>query len=543
MPDGSLQVRSGMIGWIIDDDGAIIADPDLKEQRAREVWRVYVGGKELDKQFILQTLNDWEGKVHVLNRYESILDGNLVIISVTYIIHDGKPAERAVQINGVSDELKSQIRIEREWHDIDTDEVLYATSESESKDSVALSRKSITPDESGEYVRLMKEGKLVIHENLRTAGQKLQNIEYDTALVKFSYSGWSAGTTVKLTDDTYSTNSGTFNHVQTSSGTGSSCPSPSTTGTNPSPVLTSLGASGSSTFCRLMFFDWGVDFDIVPANATVSSTTFKFQVSTSSNAINCDVVALTSNRPAISSASTVWNDIVGGSAYVSNNDFCTTTGTNKSLTLGSTANSDVQNRAEEWFAIGIRFIDMTRDSTARVAGVTAIAGTPSPTLEILYTVPQSYDRTPGDTVTFSDSIAVILVAARSGADSWITSESIARIYHSFRAIAETATITDSASRKLTGYRSPSDSAALTDSISANYSSLRSTSDALGVLDSISYTVSASRPLADSLSMVDSIDVLYTEAVEQPIILIFGAILAIIIGIGAAGRAYARRTIR
>lgn len=542
LPDGTLQVRSGMIGWIIGPESAVITDPEGKEERAREVWRVYLGEQELDKQFDLQTVTEYDNVVRVLNRYDVIMDGTRAVLSITYAVFAGKPTERIVQILGVSDELKSQVRIEREWHDIDTDELLYATSESENGDDVTLTRKTITPDETGEYVRLMKADKLVVHENLRTAGDKLQSVEYERELVRFAYSGWESKTTLKLTDDTYSTSSGTFNYVNTSSATGSSCPSPSSTGAGPSTIFTFLGASGSSTFCRLMFFDWGVEYSLVPANATVTSTTFKFQVSTSNNAINCDVVALTSNRPGTSSASTIWNDILGGSAYVSNNNFCTTTGTNKSLTLGSTANTDVQNRQEEWFAIGIRFVDMTRDTTARDVRVTAVGGTPTPTLEVVYTVPQSYDRTPADTITFSDSISVVLAAGRSGADSWITSESIARLYQSFRSIAETATINDSAARKLLASRSTSDTLTTTDSITATFKPNRGASDSWTTNDAITNTYSANRPTADlfttsdsiavmldaarapsdSLTISDSIGAVYVEAVEIPITLNAGS---------------------
>lgn len=542
MPDGTLQVRSGMIGWKIGPDSAVITDSSGKNEQAREVWRVYVGEDELEKQFVLQSVNNYDNVVQVINRYDTVIDGSRAVLTISYAIHAGKPTERIAQILGISDELKSQVRIEREWLDIDTDELLYSTSESQSLSAVSPDSKTLAVDSTGEYVRLMKGDKLVLHENLKTAGDKLQSVDYEQNLVKFTYSGWDAGTTVKLTDDTYSTSSGTFNHVQTSSATGSDCPSPSTTGTNPSPVVTSLGASGSSTFCRLMFFDWGVAFSIVPANATVSSTTFKFQVNTSSNAVNCDVVAMTSNRPSSSSASTVWNDIVGGSAYVSNNNFCTSTGTNKSLTLGSTANNDLQNRAGEWFAIGVRFIDMTRQSTARTVGFPATGGTPNPTLEIVYTVPQSYNRTAGDSITFSDSITVVLLAARSDADSWVTSESIARLYHSFRSIAETATMNDSASRKLFASRNPSDSITVSSSIGRGLAGSRSASDVVTVSDGVTYTVNrdvqqsetipmselidrmldANRTISDTVTTLDGIGMVYTEAVEIPVTLNAGS---------------------
>lgn len=387
--NSTVKVQSGMIAWRIGPDSSTIYDANATQVRATETWQLYVAGVPVQKTFQYQTVFENSTMVSVTNQYGlSYQNLSFIKIFIQNAIYDGRPTERNVIITGLPDAAKPFVKLERQWTGIDAD----AVQNDGTQDTITTTLKTKVQDGSGQFTRFMKSGKVVLHENLRTAGSKLSDVQYQSTLAKFNYAGWqSTDTSLLLKDDTFSSSSPTQDGwVQTTNGAiGTSCPgSPYSRGTTDQSIRAYKGASSSTDICIRGYIQW--DTTSISDSATISSTVVKFEVRNVGSAVNCDWTPIGA-KPSTATDANLWTDIGDGTAYISNDATCTTTGTNKSLTLGSSANTDLTNLlSANWFAVGYKFNSETRDGTGRnayLAASEASAPTPAPTLEVTYTVP------------------------------------------------------------------------------------------------------------------------------------------------------------
>lgn len=390
-----VEVKSGVIGWKIGEGTAFITDPNVSTNVARESWETIVDGNALEKTFASQELIDNSSGVFVTNSYDISYLYADASMYVTYAIYDGRPTERIVKVSGLPESVTQSTTIERRWESMDAD-AIYVNEELFESIVGYSSSGFVEQDGNKASLKFLNNGSLVVHENLKTSGDKLKEIRYDSDGAVFVYSGWVDGD-IFLIDDTFSENNPTEDGlVRTPNTQSTSC----STGTKTkSTDVDFMGAnippSNQDNSCARGYVEWSISS--IPDNADVSNTVFKGEVSLVSNAANCDYMPMTS-QPSATSANNVWTDIGDGTAYLSNNNACTTTGTDKSLDLGSSADTDVENMlSSNWFALGVKATSETRTSGVdRImywASEDDAGATPKPTLEITYTACSSY-RTP-----------------------------------------------------------------------------------------------------------------------------------------------------
>lgn len=131
--------------------------------------------------------------------------------------------------------------------------------------------------------------------------------------------------------------------------------------TNDTSDVVKLPGSAVASRCKVT----GLEFNVssLPQVLFVTSTVLTVDVGVPvSTTLNCDVVKVT-DRITTANASRVYSAITGGTPYLDGNSFCTTAGAGKTLTLGTTANSDlstVRSSNQGWISYGIRTDTMTR---------------------------------------------------------------------------------------------------------------------------------------------------------------------------------------
>jgi hypothetical protein len=186
-------------------------------------------------------------------------------------------------------------------------------------------------------------------------------------------------------DPTFGYSSGTLYPLSDASSSSTSCSTSGIFNNGHSYIIAEIPASSDgSTVCYLGDDRWNISS--IPSNAiTITSTTLKVNFTGGTNAINCDYVQMT-HDPNTATVSQQWTDITTNTAYVSNDAQCTTVGNGKTITLGSTANTDVKNQLSAgWFATGFRLNPMVRDSLLHSSFIGS--STSNVQLQIVYTVP------------------------------------------------------------------------------------------------------------------------------------------------------------
>lgn len=106
--------------------------------------------------------------------------------------------------------------------------------------------------------------------------------------------------------------------------------------------------------------EWNIT--AIPDSASIKYATLMYEQSTLAGARNCAINSM-GNRPSTTTNGTaLWNDIGDGTNYVGNDNFCTYTG-NKAVPLGTNAANDLgASLGSNWFSIGIKVSNETRDS-------------------------------------------------------------------------------------------------------------------------------------------------------------------------------------
>jgi len=122
-----------------------------------------------------------------------------------------------------------------------------------------------------------------------------------------------------------------------------------------------LGVSGGANNCQYLPYQFDLD---LPDGASFTAVDISnIDVDTVVSGRNCDVNAVAGDIDSLSGQD-LMDNILGGTNLVSNNSFCATVGTGKTLSLGASAVTDLQTRFdndEDTWAFGITYYDHTRD--------------------------------------------------------------------------------------------------------------------------------------------------------------------------------------
>jgi len=164
-------------------------------------------------------------------------------------------------------------------------------------------------------------------------------------------------------DPTFSYNSGSNYQIVTTQTTSSTCGVPSIKQSGFWDLT--IPSSSLNAACTRQV----QQFNINSLNNTIIDNVYLLiNVTSVNNATSCSINNV-QDQPSVSSATTLWNDITSGSNFVSNNNFCKTTGTSI-VNLGPNGISAVQSRinnaiSNNWFAVGIKAYNETRTSNTQ----------------------------------------------------------------------------------------------------------------------------------------------------------------------------------
>lgn len=179
--------------------------------------------------------------------------------------------------------------------------------------------------------------------------------------------------------DTYSTTASSSGRVWDNSSS-NDCDNGNMKDTETSVEKWSTGTTNLN--CSFTFFDF--DISPIPDGSIITNAVFKFDVQLATNAINCDIRSMGTTRGS-DTAANIFSTIISGTTLVDNSNFCTSTGTNKSVDLGTTADSEIQAKlSSDFYTFGIRHDSIIQDSTTHTTLFRTPSGTPPPTLEITY---------------------------------------------------------------------------------------------------------------------------------------------------------------
>jgi len=115
---------------------------------------------------------------------------------------------------------------------------------------------------------------------------------------------------------------------------------------------------------------WEFPVENIPDNADVIQVNLDFDVTAGSSPLACDFMPMDLN-PSTANALDLWNDIINGTDYVSGNTDCQTIANGYSVTLGATANNDLESAltGDDTFSVGAKFDQAyntgIRDATSR----------------------------------------------------------------------------------------------------------------------------------------------------------------------------------
>ena len=120
---------------------------------------------------------------------------------------------------------------------------------------------------------------------------------------------------------------------------------------------------------------------LIPDNANITKVILNLSMSSIMSSIYCDINPI-ETRPSIASNTNLYNDAGNGTAYINNDNFCSTK-YYPSLNLGSNANNDLKNLlSSNWFAVGIR---TDPESASKYASFYTSESSASPILIVSYT--------------------------------------------------------------------------------------------------------------------------------------------------------------
>ena len=195
-----------------------------------------------------------------------------------------------------------------------------------------------------------------------------------------------------IIDPVYSSNNPTVDgHIWDNDGNDSCNATPGAYGDTT--IATTLDVGSLDTGAGADCFRGYLEFDItsISDTATITDVDFLFDVdSVSASPIAPDVRHM-ANQPSVTAVATIWSDIADGTVYLTAESTFTTTGDNKSVDLGTSADTDLQSAlTNNWFAIGLKGNTEPVGASERkivLSSEDSGTATPKPTLEITYTLP------------------------------------------------------------------------------------------------------------------------------------------------------------
>ena len=161
----------------------------------------------------------------------------------------------------------------------------------------------------------------------------------------------------------------------------------------PTAETVTVGIGSWANQCYRGFLEF--DTSTIPDTATITDTDFKFEVKTilnNNNAMQSCVFVDTSTTRQTDTASTMWTAVGSGTNFLSDST-CTSVGTNKSVDLGSSADTLIQNKlSSDYFSFGLKSNDETTLGGDFTQLYSADSGTwpnsnpatPYPTLSLAY---------------------------------------------------------------------------------------------------------------------------------------------------------------
>lgn len=324
---------------------------------------------------------------------QKVLENIFGNLWIEYKLNENRPLKHTLNftasVNGqykLCQELSGLVYDKIKTIDDDTKSTIETNIKSVKADSFDKKFSEVLP----EVVEFKKDDNTVLVEITSGAKDSFQSFNYDsdlkTAKFCYGYFDLKVGEGFLIDPDTFTSNNPTEDgHIGNDNG-GATCLETTFGRDTTSATMQAVVSVSGSSNCNRAYTEW--DITSIPDGSDVTNTVFKFEITTTTNPRNCDYKQM-SSRPSVSTASTVWFDIADGTTYVSNNSECTTTGTNKQLDLGTSADTDMKGQlSANWFAVGIKFLDETRDTLGHTVAFKTEEGvspTPAPTLEVTYT--------------------------------------------------------------------------------------------------------------------------------------------------------------
>ena len=140
----------------------------------------------------------------------------------------------------------------------------------------------------------------------------------------------------------------------------------------------------NNAYCATLVYKW--DISSIPTTVAIISANFQYDINAVQNPRQCDYWSIEKD-PAISSAQTVFQDSFNGTNFVSSDNGCQTTGTDKILNLGGLGSPVTSNIISSlsvgWWGLGQTF---TTPDTQGGAGVIIRSEPLNPRLQITYSV-------------------------------------------------------------------------------------------------------------------------------------------------------------
>ena len=364
----------------------------------------YKDGKELKHTFTLPSspLNDdqtfaFAHDFELLNYNNNVLKSGIIDVKDALtdekILSDTEKIDKQISDGVIVDTLDSQkIRvIETETNELvkelSSDEVLTITKTTLEKTDAGNNFTKVTITDSNNNFLL---GEIIAETKNAPSWEKFKEVIMDNTQInphiRFVYGDWIGG--FELDPDTYSSNNPTEDGIIIDTGNnnildGDTLSVSTTTTSHDIGRYVSTDPQDGARFYS--------EFDItsIPDGSTVTDTVFKWEAgSPTGTPNNCDYVEM-NTKPSTATALQKWDDVGDGTVFVSSDTTCNTSGINKSLDLGTSADSDVMAQLiSNWFAIGGKSsTEGVLDASWHVVRFNSeeAISTPDPTLEITYT--------------------------------------------------------------------------------------------------------------------------------------------------------------
>jgi len=196
------------------------------------------------------------------------------------------------------------------------------------------------------------------------------------------------------------------------------------------------------------FVEW--DVSGIDNSATITDTVFKYNGR--SWEIDCHVHEMLGVQPSTEDDDAAGNQAIydeagEGTVYVDPAGF-PVADINQSIDLGAAADSDLEDQlALDWFAIGFQSDDEAQGDHSFIYAEES-AGTPDPTLYVVYTAAEEFFKILTETLSLGDALTRIFSSHRIFSEAPTLTDSLARIFSSHRTFAETSSLSDTLQRQL-----------------------------------------------------------------------------------------------